>query len=67
MIAIAVGAMAAAALGGCATSPATLSTEESLYFDKATGTDITRVPQGLRMMPPPGYVYPGQLPSPSLR
>jgi hypothetical protein len=46
MIAIAVGAMGAAALGGCATSPATLSTEESLYFDKATGTDITRVPQG---------------------
>jgi len=45
MIAIAVGAMGAAALG-CATSPATLSTEESLYFDKATGTDITRVPQG---------------------
>jgi hypothetical protein len=63
-IAIAMGVMAAAAaLAGCASAPP-FSVEEQLWFDKATGADITHVPPGLRMVPPPGYVYPGQLPSP---
>ncbi|MCX7311791.1 MAG: hypothetical protein NTV56_08695 [Alphaproteobacteria bacterium] len=55
-IAIAMGAIAAASLGGCAIAPP-LSVEESLWFDKAAGTDVTGVPPGLRMQayygPPP--------------
>ena len=55
-IAIAMGAMAAAAcLAGCATAPP-FSVEEQLWFDKATGYDINQVPplariQGLRGYP----------------
>ena len=62
-IVIALGAIAAASLGGCSTSPLPLSVEESLYFDKATGADITDVPPGLRMQtigyPPPPRIYRG--------
>jgi hypothetical protein len=48
-IAIAIGAIAAAAgLAGCASAPP-LSLAEQLWFDKATGSDITNVPPGLRM------------------
>jgi hypothetical protein len=48
-IAIAIGAIAAAAgLAGCASAPP-LSLAEQLGFDKATGSDITNVPPGLRM------------------
>ena len=39
---------AAAGLAGCATAPP-FTVEEQLWFDKATGTDITNVPPGLRM------------------
>jgi hypothetical protein len=60
------GAIAAAAgLAGCATAPQPFSFEESLYFDKATGTDITKVPPGLRLemlAPPPPPYYPGPPP-----
>ena len=58
-IAIAMGAMLAASLAGCATAPPPLSLEESLGFDKATGGDIIGQPPGLRVFPPPGYRYPG--------
>jgi hypothetical protein len=65
-IAIVTGAVAAASLGGCSTSPLPLSVEESLYFDKATGADITNVPPGLRMQsigyPPPPRIYRGPRP-----
>jgi hypothetical protein len=47
---------AAASLAGCASVPP-LSLAEQLWFDKATGSDITRLPTGLRMNavddPPP--------------
>ena len=56
-----IGALAAASLAGCASAPP-LSLEESLGFDKATGGDITGQPPGLRVFPPPGYHYPGDLP-----
>jgi hypothetical protein len=45
------------ALSGCATAPP-LSVEEHLWFDKATGGDITNAPPGLRYQQP-AYVYPG--------
>jgi hypothetical protein len=65
-VAIAMGAVAAATLAGCSTSPLPLSVEESLYFDKATGADITGVPPGLRMQavgyPPPPRIYRGPSP-----
>jgi hypothetical protein len=65
-IAVALGAVAAAGLGGCSTAPLPLSVEESLYFDKATGADITDVPPGLRMQtigyPPPPYPMDRSLP-----
>jgi hypothetical protein len=65
-IAIAMGAVAAASLGGCSTSPLPLSVEESLHFDKATGADITGVLPGLRMQtvgyPPPLRIYRGPPP-----
>jgi hypothetical protein len=51
-------------LAGCATAPPPFSVEEHLWFDKATGPDITNVPPGLRMEAPPPYVYPGALPPP---
>ena len=61
--AIAAAALAAAAsLGGCASAPP-FSVEEQLWFDKATGSDLTGVPPGLRMHdaigypPPVGRVY----------
>jgi hypothetical protein len=58
-IAIAIGALAvASALAGCATAPAPLSLEEQLGFDKATGSDLTGVPPGLRMQRP-RYRYEG--------
>jgi hypothetical protein len=60
-------AVAAASLAACSTSPMPLSVEESLYFDKATGPDITHVPPGLRMRsfdypPPPHRIYRGPPP-----
>ena len=64
-IAIAMGAVAAGALAGCSTSPLPLSVEESLFFDKATGADITGVPPGLRMQAvgyPPPRIYRGPPP-----
>ena len=62
-IAIALGAMAAAAsLAGCGTEP--LSVEESLYFDKATGADITDVPPGLRITKRPAIRIRGRRPPP---
>jgi hypothetical protein len=56
-IAIVIGAVAAvASLAGCASAPP-LSLAEQVWFDKATGPDITQVPPGLRMnavdYPPP--------------
>ena len=48
----------AISLAGCATAPP-FSVEEHLWFDKATGGDITKMPPGLRMEAPPPYVYPG--------
>ena len=51
----------AAGLAGCATAPP-FSFEEQLWFDKATGADITKVPPGLRMHGPLGYRYPGERP-----
>ena len=54
----------AMSLAGCATAPQPFSVEEQLWFDKATGTDITHVPPGLRMEAPPPYVYPGTVPPP---
>ena len=68
-IAIAVGAIAAAAsLAGCASAPP-LSLDEQLGFDKATGADITNVPPGLRMNAgydplPPQRFYRAPPPSP---
>ena len=60
-IAIAMGAMAVAgSLAGCATGTPPFSFEEQLGFDKATGTDITGVPPGLRFHGPADYAYPGQ-------
>jgi hypothetical protein len=60
-IAIVIGTIAAAAsLAGCASAPP-LSLAEQLGFDKATGSDITNVPPGLRMngfdYPPPRQRY----------
>jgi hypothetical protein len=64
MIAIAAAVSAAAAsVGGCATAPPPFSVEEQLWFDKATGSDLTGAPPGLRMHyeigypPPAGRVY----------
>jgi hypothetical protein len=55
-IAVALCAMAATSLGGCAAYPPhPFSVEEQLWFDKATGSDITRVPPGLRMREAVGY------------
>jgi hypothetical protein len=65
-IAIAIGAIAAAAsLAGCATAPP-LSLEEQVWFDKATGTDISGVPPGLRMerVGYQPFVVPGPPPPP---
>ena len=65
---MAMGAMAAAAcLAGCATAPP-FSVEEQLWFDKATGSDITRVPPGLRMHEAIGYPHPvhGAYPPPGI-
>ena len=57
-IAIAVGAVAAVtSLAGCATAPP-FTIEEQLWFDKATGPDITRVPPGLRMREAIGFPHP---------
>lgn len=54
-VAIAAAALAAAAsLGGCASAPP-FSVEERLWFDKATGSDITGVPPGLRTHQGIGY------------
>jgi hypothetical protein len=54
-IAVVIGAIAAAAsLAGCASAPP-LALAEQLWFDKATGADITAVPPGLRMN---GFDYP---------
>ncbi len=69
IIVTAMGAVAAASLAACSTSPVPLSVEESLYFDKATGPDITHVPPGLRMRsfdypPPPHRIYRGPPPLP---
>lgn len=63
--AIAMGAVAAAAsLAGCATVPP-FTVEERLWFDKATGADITGMPPGLRLQPI-GLEYsgPGEYPPP---
>jgi hypothetical protein len=48
---------AVSALSACAAAPP-LSVEEHLWFDKATGGDITNAPPGLRYQQP-AYVYPG--------
>jgi hypothetical protein len=58
-IAIAAGALtAAASLTGCALAPP-LSVEEALWFDKATGSGILG-PPGLRYHEPIGYSHPGR-------
>jgi hypothetical protein len=49
--------VAASGLSACASAPP-LSVEENLWFDKATGADITNAPPGLRYHQP-DYVYPG--------
>jgi len=60
-IAVALCAIAAASsLAGCATAP--LSVEERLWFDKATGADITNAPPGLRFHEAAGYPQPGRRP-----
>ena len=67
--AIAMGAIAAASLAGCAATAPPLTVEEQLWFAKATGPDITGVPPGLRMhaigYPPPVHrIYRGPPPPP---
>jgi hypothetical protein len=47
--------IAAATLGGCATSPVPVSVEEQLWFDKATGPDINKVSPELRFHGMIGY------------
>jgi hypothetical protein len=68
IVTLAAAAGVAASLAGCATPPLTapppFSVEEQLWFDKATGPDLTKAPPGLRYQPPPGYIYPGALPPP---
>jgi hypothetical protein len=69
-VAIAIGAIAAAAsLADCASAPP-LSLSEQLWFDKATGPDITQVPPGLRMntvdYPPPRQRFYRATPLPPL-
>lgn len=49
---LSIGVLALAmSLAGCATGTRPLTIEEQLYFDKATGGDITREPPGLRLHP----------------